>query len=136
MKTIPHLSVSALGDIIRMRLCIQGVVQGVGFRPFIYKLAKELELLGWVSNSAQGVTVDAEGTREHLEIFLKRIKEEKPPQSFIQNFEYYFLDQVGHLNFEIRESENTGDTTTPILPDIATCPDCLRDIFDSTNRRY
>lgn len=136
MKTVPNLSVSSLGNIMRMRLLIKGLVQGVGFRPFIYKLAKELKLNGWVSNSAQGVIVDAEGTRAQLETLIKRIKEEKPPRSSISNFEYFFLDQVGHFGFEIRESDVAGDTTTPILPDIAACPECLREVFDPRNRRY
>jgi hydrogenase maturation protein HypF len=111
-------------------------VQGVGFRPFIYRLATGLGLTGWVINSSQGVQIEAEGERPTLETFLLRIEQEKPPRSFIQSFESSFLDPVGYTDFEIRRSDETGEKTAVVLPDIATCPDCLREIFDPTNRRY
>lgn len=118
----------------RLRVTIRGVVQGVGFRPFIYRLATDLGLQGWVNNSAQGVFIEVEGSREQLEIFLLRIKQEKPPHSIIQSIEPVFLDAIGYTQFEIRHSID-GDKTVAILPDLATCADCLREIFTPTNRR-
>ena len=121
---------------LRLKVTVRGAVQGVGFRPFIYRLATELNLKGWVNNSAQGVFIEVEGTRAGLEQFLLRIEREKPPRSMIQSLEASWLDPVGYDGFEIRESEAGGPKTALVLPDIATCPDCLREIFDPNNRRY
>jgi hydrogenase maturation protein HypF len=120
----------------RLKLAIRGGVQGVGFRPFIFRLATELGLSGWVNNSAQGVFVEVEGAPAELEQFLLRLEPEKPPRSFIQSAEASWLDPAGHERFEIRESEAGGAKTALVLPDIATCPDCLREIFDAENRRH
>jgi hydrogenase maturation protein HypF len=120
----------------RIKIKIQGAVQGVGFRPFIYRLAAELQLKGWVINSSQGVFIEAEGNLPELESFLVRIYKEKPPQAFIQSLEHSLLDPAGYRKFEIRQSEETGKKTALVLPDIATCPDCLREIFDPGDRRY
>ena len=120
----------------RLRLVICGGVQGVGFRPFIFRLATELGLQGWVSNSVQGVFIEVEGGRPELETFLLRLEPEKPPRSFIQSLEYSWLDAVGYSGFEIRVSETSGAKSALVLPDIATCPDCLREIFDPQNRRF
>jgi len=114
---------------------IRGAVQGVGFRPFIYRLAEEMNLKGWVINNTQGVFIEAEATPEVLQQFLLRIEREKPAISFIQSFEHSFVDPVPYENFEIRESTD-GAKTALILPDIATCDECQREIFDPANRRY
>ncbi|MBI3193922.1 MAG: carbamoyltransferase HypF [Ignavibacteriae bacterium] len=118
------------------KISIRGAVQGVGFRPFIFRLATELGLTGWVLNSPQGVFIEAEGEKHTLDSFLLRIEKEKPPLSFIQSFEFSFLDPVGFEAFEIRHSESNGETSAFVLPDIATCSDCLNDIFEPGNRRY
>lgn len=107
----------------------------MGFRPFIYRLAKELELTGWVLNSSQGVVIEAEGRKEQLDNFLLRIGKEKPQHAFIQSLEPAFFDKTGYASFEILES-SSGEKTAIILPDIATCPDCLKDVFNSSSRRY
>jgi len=120
----------------RLKLAVRGAVQGVGFRPFIFRLASELQLVGWVNNSTGGVFIEIEGQRSVLEQFLLRLEAEKPPRSFIQSLEALWLDAVGYNGFKIRESETRGDKTAFVLPDIATCPDCLREIFDPGNRRY
>ncbi|MBI3189060.1 MAG: carbamoyltransferase HypF, partial [Ignavibacteriales bacterium] len=120
----------------RCKISIRGAVQGVGFRPFIYRLATELDLKGWVLNSNQGVFIEVEGEKQTLDSFLVRIEKEKPPLSFIQSLEFSFLDAVGFEKFEIRHSESNGEISAFVMPDIATCPDCLNDIFDKTNRRY
>ncbi len=119
----------------RIHIAVRGAVQGVGFRPFIYRLATEMVLPGWVLNSPQGVFIEVEGVKPQLDAFLLRIEKEKPPRSFIQSLEFSFLDPIGFTQFEIRHSDGNGETTALVLPDIATCSDCCREIFDPTNRR-
>lgn len=119
----------------RLHIALQGIIQGVGFRPFIYRLAQELTLGGWVQNSAQGVVIEVEGSRSRLDAFLQRLEPEKPPRSVIQHMELTWLDPVGQAGFEIRASA-LGPKTAIVLPDLATCPDCLAELFTPTNRRY
>jgi hydrogenase maturation protein HypF len=119
-----------------LRLAIRGAVQGVGFRPFVFRLATGLRLNGWVNNSAQGVFVEIEGEPAALEQFLVRIEKERPPRSSIQSIESTWLDPVGYSEFEIRASERGGLKTALVLPDIATCADCQREIFNPGDRRY
>jgi hydrogenase maturation protein HypF len=120
----------------RARAVVRGAVQGVGFRPFVYRLATELNLTGWVSNSAQGVFIEIEGAGTTLRDFLVRIEREKPPRAIIQSLEFSFLDAAGYKDFSIRASDEKGAKTALILPDIATCPHCLLEIFQSGNRRF
>ena len=120
----------------RLRIVVRGAVQGVGFRPFVYRLANELKLYGWVSNSPQGLFVETEGARDGLDAFMLRLEEEKPPRAMIYSLESSFLDPVGYREFEIRSSEDHGDKSALILPDIATCPDCLGEVLDPGNRRF
>jgi len=121
---------------VRLKLAVRGAVQGVGFRPFVYRLANELGLVGWVNNSPQGVLVEVEGQRAKLEEFRQRLEAEPPPRSSIQNCEASWLDAAGYDGFVIRASETHGGKSALVLPDLATCPDCLREIFDPTNRRH
>lgn len=120
----------------RLRLIIRGAVQGVGFRPFIYRLATELGLTGWVKNAPAGVFIEVEGGHLQLEEFLRRIPQEKPGLAFIQSCESSFLDPAHFADFTIRPSENAGGKTAIVLPDIATCPDCLNEILDRNDRRF
>lgn len=120
----------------RVKIVIQGAVQGVGFRPFVFRLATDLKLNGWIINSSQGVFIEAEGEPGILKEFLARLKTDKPKNSFIQSFEHSYLDPAGFEKFEIRESNEKGAKTALVLPDIATCPDCLEEIFNPNDRRY
>ena len=120
----------------RVRVTIHGAVQGVGFRPFVFRLAGEHGLTGWVGNSCQGVTIEAEGAPAELQRFLLRLEAERPPRSSIQSFESVCLEAVGYRRFDIRPSSDTGARTALVLPDIATCPDCLTEVFDPGNRRF
>ena len=120
----------------RARAIVRGAVQGVGFRPFVYRLASQLDLRGWVSNSAQGVFIEVEGPGASLRQFLVQLDREKPPRAIIQSLEFSFLDATGYKDFTIRESEEKGAKTTLILPDIATCAHCLMEISQTSNRRY
>jgi len=120
----------------RLKAIVRGAVQGVGFRPFVFRLASELGLAGWVLNSAQGVFIEVEGGRDVLDQFALRLERSTPPRAILQSLEFTFLDAVGYEGFEIRHSDERGAKTTLILPDIATCPDCLRELFDRSDRRY
>ncbi|MFB0536818.1 MAG: acylphosphatase, partial [Anaerolineae bacterium] len=120
----------------RLKVIIHGAVQGVGFRPFIYRLSTQLGLRGWVLNSSQGVFIEVEGERPVLEEFLLRLEGEKPPRAIIHSLEFSFLDPVGYPDFVIRHSQETGEKTVLILPDIATCPECRREVGDPGDRRY
>ncbi len=121
---------------MRLKVTIRGAVQGVGFRPFVFRLASELKLPGWVSNTGQGVFIEVEGAKDVLDRFVLRLGQDKPPRSFVQSLEFSFLDPVGFKSFEIRESESSGPKTALVLPDIAACPECLSEISDPSNRRY
>ncbi len=120
----------------RVRAVVRGAVQGVGFRPFVYRLARELRLSGWVRNDGRGVFIEAEGVGTGLRDFLVRLEREKPPRAIIQSLEFSFLDAVGYAGFVIRESEGGGARSAFIMPDIAPCAQCLHEIFQPGNRRY
>jgi len=120
----------------RIRIAVRGAVQGVGFRPFVYRLATELRLAGWVSNSSQGVLIEVEGPAPCTEVFQRRLTSEKPLRSSIHGLETTRLDLAGYAGFEIRPSQDAGPKTSLIMADIATCQECWSEIFDSANRRY
>jgi hydrogenase maturation protein HypF len=122
--------------VARVCILIRGAVQGVGFRPFVYRLAVEIGVAGWVSNSGDGLCIEAEGLKDALDCFLIRLHREHPPHASIHSLEYSYLDAVGYADFEIRESQANTAKNTVVLPDIATCADCIRDIFEPSNRRY
>lgn len=111
-------------------------MQGVGFRPFVFRLATELELKGWVLNSAQGVFLEVEGSSDRLEQFLLRLQSEHPPHAHIQSCECSYLDPSGFSDFSIRDSVDTGPRTALVLPDIALCDDCLKELWNPADRRY
>ncbi|HNQ89949.1 MAG TPA: carbamoyltransferase HypF [Verrucomicrobiota bacterium] len=121
---------------MRARLTVRGAVQGVGFRPFVFRLATELALTGWVGNTAAGVVIEVEGPAARVEAFTLRIEPERPPRSFIQSLEITRLDPLHYSEFEIRASDADGEKTALVLPDIAVCAACLREVFDPANRRY
>jgi len=120
----------------RIKISVKGAVQGVGFRPFIYKLANSLGLKGYVLNTPQGVIIESEGENNLLAEFAERIKSEKPPVSIIQDISVEKLPLNNYKNFEIRKSDLSGSPEAIVLPDIATCKNCIEEIFDKNNRRY
>ncbi len=126
----------ALIVIRRARIVVRGAVQGVGFRPFVYRLATDLGLNGWVRNSSQGVFIEAEAAKEPLDLFILRIQKDKPRLAVIQSLEFSFLDPTGMKGFEIRHSSEEGEAVTLVLPDIAMCEDCLAELLDPGQRRY
>jgi hydrogenase maturation protein HypF len=120
----------------RLRIVVHGVVQGVGFRPFVYRLAHEFQLTGWVRNDAQGVVIEVEGPPAQLDAFLVSLKRNRPAQAMIQTIETSVLDAVGFPSFQIRPSSAGGNPRALIMPDLATCGDCLRELFDPADRRF
>jgi len=120
----------------RFKAFIRGAVQGVGFRPFVYRLAKELSLTGWICNSPQGVTLEAEGRKKDVETFERRLRSELPPNAAIHSMESAILDAKGYSVFEIRLSDEEGPRAAVVLPDVAVCNDCAREISDPTDRRF
>lgn len=120
----------------RIAVAVRGLVQGVGFRPFVYRLARELDLAGWVNNTTEGVTIEVEGREKNLEQFLKRIKGEAPVHSRIDSLRSRLLEPAGTRDFEIHPSEPSASKTALVPPDIATCAECREEILDPGNRRY
>jgi hydrogenase maturation protein HypF len=120
----------------REKIVIRGAVQGVGFRPFIFRLATEIGIDGWVRNTPQGVIIEAEGRDETIDEFLRRIDPERPPRASIRSMEHSRLDPLGLDGFTILPSDMSGSVSAPVLPDIAACPDCLREMSDPADRRY
>ena len=120
----------------RLRISVDGIVQGVGFRPFVYRLATELGLAGWVNNTTDGVVIEVEGERDNLDSFLFRLKEDAPPLSRISSLKGERLEPAGYRDFSIRHSLAGADPTVLVAPDTATCADCVRELFHPGDRRY
>jgi len=125
--------------IIRARIEITGIIQGVGFRPFIFKLAEKQGLRGHIANTAAGVTIEIDGTEDEIKLFVQAISREKPPLAHIENLHIVRL-AVKHKdiykNFQIVESISAGNRIGPITPDSDVCDNCLAELFDPADRRY
>ncbi len=119
-----------------LNLHITGVVQGVGFRPFVYRLAQRYHLTGWVRNASSGVDIEVDGLAGALADFTRALRAELPPLAHIDSLEAAGRPANGFVRFEIRESRPEAGAFQPISPDITVCPDCLRELFDPTDRRY
>ncbi|HID93538.1 MAG TPA: carbamoyltransferase HypF, partial [bacterium (Candidatus Stahlbacteria)] len=119
----------------RLKLTVKGIVQGVGFRPFIYSLAKKYALNGFVLNNTEGVEIEVEGEHQNLREFIKDIRRASPPISSIEAIEETQLPFFGYKEFVIKESAKKDASSLLISPDIATCDDCLRELFDPKDRR-
>lgn len=130
------MDATMLSEIEGLRVHITGVVQGVGFRPFVYNLARRYELVGWVRNSSSGVDIEINGPTEALDSFINALTAELPPLASIDHLETAPCPSNGFTDFTIVESRSEQGAYQPISPDMAVCPDCLRELFDSTDRRY
>jgi len=119
-----------------LRIHITGVVQGVGFRPFVYGLAIRFQLNGWVRNTSAGVDIELDGDSAVLEEFTKALRVEAPPLSRIDELSATPQVPNGFQGFEIVHSEAIADAFQPISPDVSICPDCLRELFDPNDHRY
>ena len=120
----------------RVSVRVSGVVQGVGFRPFVYRLANEENLSGLIGNDTDGVTIELEGALAHIQAFLKRLTSETPPLARIDSILTGYMPPKGETGFRIIASEVHGRVSTGIPADAATCPDCLRELLDPRDRRY
>ncbi len=121
---------------MRKAISVRGVVQGVGFRPFVYRLAHEYGLTGWVLNHSGGVDIEVEGPAAALATFVRDLEEKTPPLARIEDIEVADVPPAGYTTFEIRHSVAQEGRYQLISPDIATCPDCLRELLDPADRRY
>jgi len=120
----------------RREVAVRGVVQGVGFRPFVYRLAFEEGLAGSIGNDTDGVTIEIEGPSASLDSFLARLRSEAPPLSRIDSISVREAKATGETGFRIVASEVLGRVSTGIPADAATCPDCIRELLSPDDRRY
>lgn len=124
------------GRSMRKAISVRGVVQGVGFRPFVYRLAHEHSLTGWVLNHSGGVEIEVEGLPPALAAFVYDLEAQAPPLARIESLRVSDAPLAGDTTFEIRHSVAEEGRYQLISPDIATCPDCLRELLDPADRRY
>jgi hydrogenase maturation protein HypF len=120
----------------RLRVRVEGTVQGVGFRPFVYRAATELGLGGWVLNDSRGVLIEAEGDRRALDALLERLRSGAPPLAIVDGVSEETIAATGELEFRITESEEGGEAEAAVSPDVATCDDCLAELLDPGDRRH
>jgi hydrogenase maturation protein HypF len=127
---MPDKRISALG------IHVRGIVQGVGFRPFVYQLAVKNNLTGWVCNTSDGVDIEINGDSTSLELFLNDLTSSPPPLARIDEIKSHSTHPNAYTQFTILESRSDPSNFIPISPDISICPDCLRELFDPANHRY
>ncbi|HUV13187.1 MAG TPA: carbamoyltransferase HypF [Acidobacteriota bacterium] len=121
---------------LRRRLRVNGVVQGVGFRPFVFRLAQSHSLAGFICNSSEGVLIEVEGTEPDLDSFEVCLLEEPPPLARILESNRESIDPVGEGTFLISDTRQDAVASTMISPDVAVCEQCVTELFDPTDRRY
>jgi len=126
----------AFNDVSRVSISIRGVVQGVGFRPFVYQLAVKHNLKGWVCNTSGDVRIDVEGEGADLEQFLANLEALAPPLAHIDSITTASEPNIGYERFEIRESISREGKYQLVSPDIATCPVCLEEVLSPADRRF
>jgi hydrogenase maturation protein HypF len=134
----PSLPEKAVGseNIVRLVVSVRGVVQGVGFRPFVYQLVTHHGLKGWVCNTSEDVRIDIEGEQAALEQFLIGLENTAPPLAHIENISITVEQPVGYKRFEIVDSVSEEGKYQLISPDVATCPACLEELLSPDDRRY
>jgi hydrogenase maturation protein HypF len=120
----------------RVRARVEGTVQGVGFRPYVYRLAGELGVAGHVLNDSRGVVVEVEAPAETVDRFLARLVADAPPLAHVERVVPELVEETGETGFAIRASSGRGEPDAAVTPDSATCPDCLAELFDPGDRRF
>ena len=115
---------------------IEGAVQGVGFRPFVYRMAEEFGIKGWVANDGEGVVLEAEASEDRIRDFLNAVDKRKPPLSHITKISVTKAAPLQYNSFEIKQSKKSDEVRTIVLPDIATCAECMAEVNDPNNRRH
>ena len=122
--------------ILRARIHLNGLVQGVGFRPFVYRTARRLGLKGFVVNDTTGVVIEVEGSGDDIEGFFHALRNDKPPLAEIFSEEVTYEAPCGYDEFQIRTSHTSGRNDVALLPDIATCRECTAELNSPSDRRY
>lgn len=125
----------SVATVRRLRLRLRGAVQGVGFRPFVYRLARRMDVTGWIANDAAGVVIEAEADDDTLARFTAALTAEAPPRAIVHETAQENIEPVGSTDFRIHSSAAGGVTSAVVLPDVATCMDCMRDVQDPVGRR-
>jgi hydrogenase maturation protein HypF len=128
--------VEAVSQIVRLRILVTGVVQGVGFRPFVYNLARAQGLTGFVGNNGQGVFIEIEGEETAVDVFCHRLQFEAPPLAYVSGISSEIAPLAGSRAFSIVQSQNSAEAGTLIPSDISICDDCERELLDPRDRRY
>ena len=123
-------------EIFGKKIFVKGIVQGVGFRPFVYTLATQLGLFGWVRNTSSGVEIELNGEEQLISQFLERLSSNPPPLARIDLIENQVVAPDGYTTFEIHESQPRPGEFIPISPDVSICDDCRQELFDPEDRRY
>lgn len=120
-----------------LNIQVKGIVQGVGFRPFVYRLAQEYDIKGWVLNATEGVSIHAEGEQKALDKFALAIADKHPQAAVVKEVNLEEAEVENYNSFTIRFSQDSQtNQTTLVSPDLATCNECVAELFDPTNRRY
>jgi hydrogenase maturation protein HypF len=120
----------------RLRVCVRGVVQGVGFRPFVYTVAASLGLSGCVRNDSSGAIIEVEGDASSIDDFLRRLRDGPPPLAIIESIATEQIPALGGTAFTIADTSRSGTGRTLASPDVAMCAECEAELRDPTNRRY
>ncbi len=120
----------------RRQILVEGVIQGVGFRPFVYRLATKNRLAGSVVNDGSGVVIELEGERAHLDDFLSDLREHPPPLASIDRIVHGIIPTIGETGFRIAESRCEDERRALVTPDVAVCDECVAELFDPNDRRY
>ena len=131
-----HVFRVGMSNLHGLHIHVTGIVQGVGFRPFVYGLATRMNLNGWVRNTSAGVDVEVDGTENQLADFALALKNEHPPLARLDSFVVDNCPPGGFSAFEIRHSEPIPGAFIPISPDVSICGDCLQEMLDPTDRRF
>lgn len=135
-QTEPQVVRRETGTTVRKRVEIRGIVQGVGFRPFVHNLARGFQISGYISNTSQGVLIEVEGHQSALESFLDKLIHNPPPLAQIEEVVVSDIERLGEVTFTIRESVEQAGQFVLVSPDVATCDDCWRDFTNPANRRF
>jgi len=125
-----------MSEVSGVRIHIQGVVQGVGFRPFVFSLAEAQSLTGWVRNTSAGVEIEVDGSPDALDTFITSLTTDAPPLARIDSIEVETRESGSNPDFTILPSISVADAFQPISPDVTLCADCRREVFDPTDRRF
>ncbi|WP_244316240.1 acylphosphatase, partial [Streptomyces albidochromogenes] len=136
MSVAPPGTAVVDGTVERRRVTVRGVVQGVGFRPFLYALATELELTGHVTNTREGVVAEVQGAPSAVARFCAAISTQAPPLARVDSVDHHEVPATGGAGFAIVASRTDGTARTLVPPDTATCADCLTELADPADRRH